>query len=650
MIGFLERIIMEVGKVVNKWRGKRNEKRAIKLLGCIIIYSVIILAIIPVYESLIPEIVKMEGVLYSGEGVSKPEHGIIFWGNNFSDVDLVYIDGRKNDDCRIISNEKNKVVLDIPQELYAERESFTIQVAKRIGGIYLCRSKKYEVQVSEPTEDRPEITKLSKDVIYRFSEPLEIIATVEDLGDEIEIYVEGTKIENTVSSNGNAVVVSVVPAMYSGKDYIEIVPATDLGGGQKLYGSAVELKIEDQGANWLQYEHSERFAKENVLIMQGAGEWQGHTGTNCTEAFLNYYDKGCRAFEVDLFVTDDGVVAGHNSRNTNHLLPKYEEICNAYEEQTPLTWEDMLRYLAEDPELYFVTETKYENETAAAYLFGKMVEEARGQGLESALDRIVVQFRTPQMYQKLMDIYPFQSVMYMLPQLTENREEVLNFIENSNVRMVALQGEGDWDRDVFRQELIQRGCYVYAYTVNDTLQAADYMARGCRGVYTDRITVEQLPEIEENISGEKERNRQFLLEYLGEIRDPDYLVLMSVQDEARGENLDDDIAQALTQLGVSEDYRYAFGQSYLGIMSGGKTIYEAFSEEALEYVYMEEDNYFRLKSAGSGVQEIAGITVNGDGREVYERGLHITVFHRKLGVVLDRIVFDLYGELWYINY
>ena len=656
MTEFSEGIIMGTGRIKELW-SKLKKKRLSMLLGCAVIYSAVIFVILPVYESLIPEIIKMEGKLYAGERISEPAYGVIFWGNNFSGVDTVYINGTENTACQIIDSSSHRIVVDIPRDVYYGKEAFDIQVAKRIGGVYVCKAKKYTINVSENTQKVPEIIELSSDVIYREQEPRSLTVTLGNM-EESEIYVNGTRTASVAYPDNN-VEISITSDMYQGRESIEIMPVTDIGGGQKLYGDAVVLKVED--VETVKYEHSCELAEKNTIILQAAGMWQGNKGTKCMEAFLEYYGKGSRAFEVDIAVTSDGVLAGYSDwleqnhgevlleeYQKNNLPKSFEELCDIYEGQTPLRWEDMLGCLIMDPELYFVVDVKYDNEEAIEYIFGRMVEEARAQGAEAALERVAIQFGSPDMYDKVMEVYPFSTVIYALPQSAENMEEVLEFIENSNVRMITLQQGSAWDQNAFLQELLQDDCYVYIHTVNRILKVAEYMERGYSGVYSDSITAEQLTDAE-RIAEEQEENKQFLINYLQEIKNEDYLVLMSVQDEATA-MVDDDIARALEELGVSKDYRFAYHQSYLGIMSGGNMIYEAFSDELLEYEHVEGKNVFQMKSAGGRVEAVSEITVNGEKNDIYERGLHITVFNKKLGIVQDRIVFDLYRDLGHMNY
>lgn len=685
---------MEISKIFKRFFAFVKKYRFVILMGFLVIYCMVVFWIIPMKESLTPHISQMEGKLYVGEGVTPPEYGINFWGENLDNVDAVYLDGVKCEVCEIPSAESTRVVLRIPEKLYEKKEAFSIQLSKRYGGIFLFKGNAFQVQVSAYTDGRPEISGVSRDTIYGGKGIQKVILNVKNCERGAVLYINEENMGKVNILDNDIVELYISPDMYRDSDSIRMMLGSDLGGGQAVYSNIAEIAIETM--DYSQVECSYSMAEENRLIMHAAGMWDGYTYTNCLEAFQENYEKGCRAFEVGLAVTSDDVIVGRHDWSTvmyqsslvaedelrlegykrNNLPKTYEELCHMYEGRTPLTWTALLDYLASDEGLYIITDTKYGNEAAVKYVFGKMVEEARQQNREDVLDRVVVQIYNQDMYKDILDIYPFPSVIYTLYASPDSREEILELVNHSNLRIIALPRDSIWDDDAFFRELIEKGCYIYVHTINDLDQAAKYIARGCRGVYTDKITPEHFPDLEEKVAAEKERRakeeavvpegtdsagltgeelefrKRYLIHYLEEIKNEDYLVLMCVQDEATA-GVDDDIAEALTELGVSERFRDAYRQSYVGILSGGNAIYEAFSEELLEYTYVEGETVFQLKSAGNGVEAIAGIAVDGnDGNkeQALHRGLHITVYNKKLGIVQDRIVFDLYEGLGHTGY
>lgn len=120
---------METG--LNKWK---NRKRAVVFIFCIFLYGIVAVVILPIKEDLTPCIAAIDGKIYSGEGVSEIQNGIAFTGSNLDAIDMIYINGKRNDQCSIIDSSPQRVIIDIPKEIYQSEDSFWIQAVKIIGG------------------------------------------------------------------------------------------------------------------------------------------------------------------------------------------------------------------------------------------------------------------------------------------------------------------------------------------------------------------------------------------------------------------------------------------------------------------------------------------------------------------------------------
>ena len=282
--------------------------------------------------------------------------------------------------------------------------------------------------------------------------------------------------DTILSHDDNTIIVDITPDMYESNDVIKLMPVVELNENQTLHGNTFEIKVED--SEYKKYDHTYGLAENNRLIMHAGGAWEGYTYTNCLEAFQSNYEKGCMAFKLDLMLTSDDVIVGRHDWTTvlfnqslvaedelsisayqrNNLPKTYKELCDMYEGRTPLTWMNILDYLLSDESLYIVTDTKYYNDEAVDYLFSKMVDEAKKHHAEKALGRVVVQVYNQDMYQKVMDVYPFKEIIYSLYQSADSNEEVLDFIDNSNVKIITLAKNSFRDNDTFFQDLIDRGC------------------------------------------------------------------------------------------------------------------------------------------------------------------------------------------------
>ena len=664
---------------------ERIKKNKVKvLIVCFLIYCFIIFYIMPVNESLTPVINSMQGKIYPHMMLEETQ-GIVFWGKNMRNIDKAYIDGKEHETCKILNNSDDMVTVYIPKEVYNAVDSFDIQFSSN-EGIYKYKSGKFTVDIAKDENVKPQILNVSKNEIYTTQGKQKILVTAKDMTENSKLFINDNEVaEAMYDYNDDKVIFYVTPEMYAGKTELSLSVCNYVDGMKVAQSDVVKILVND--VDLKSYEHNYEFAQNNRLITHAAGIWKGETYTNCQEAFEENYQKGCRMFEIDLMLTRDGVIIGRHDWNAgsygyqganlviekhqiNNLPKSYQEVCEMYSDRTPLTWEKIIEYMMEDESLYIVTDSKNYNDESVEAIFTKIIEITKSKNCEEILDRVVVQVYSQDMYKKVMSIYPFKSVIYTLYQSLDSNQQVLDFIDNSNVRVITLPASSSRDDEAFFQELNNRGCYIYVHTINDMSKAAEYLARGCYGIYTDNIINEQLAEVMEMANDLKvkmeeqkaqqeqaaqqaeadkeqenttEYNKKFLLNFLEEINDDDYLILLSVVDEATN-SVDDDIAQALEKLGVSPQYRDAFLSGYVGIMSEGQPIYEEFSKELLEYTFIdtETENLYYLRSAGSGVEGGSSICINGvEYLNNYTRGLHMVIYDKKQGIVVESIGFDL---------
>ena len=78
---------------------------------------------------------------------------------------------------------------------------------------------------------------------------------------------------------------------------IEICLLAWLLTGSVRYEAKKEIPVNTPEFDWENYN----------IITHALGGLDGLTYLNSRESFINYYDKGCRLFEVDLTQTSDGV-------------------------------------------------------------------------------------------------------------------------------------------------------------------------------------------------------------------------------------------------------------------------------------------------------------------------------------------------------
>lgn len=230
------------------------------------------------------------------------------------------------------------------------------------------------------------------------------------------------------------------------------------------------------------------------FIAHALGGIDGFSYTNSHEAFISNYRKGSRLFEVDLLLTSDGNLAARHDWSDNLQKPADEaegplslsQFVNSpvYGKFRPLSLDDLLQLMRRYTDIYLITDTKETDPAKVKEQFEYLV----AQSLEadpSLLKRIVPEIYNEEMYQIVMDIYPFPHKIYSLYQNTDSAEDVLAFIYDKDFSAVAMPIV----RAVRNAELISRlnekGINIYVHTVNSGWLMNLLHNRGVYGFYTD---------------------------------------------------------------------------------------------------------------------------------------------------------------------
>lgn len=211
-------------------------------------------------------------------------------------------------------------------------------------------------------------------------------------------------------------------------------------------------------------------------IAHAFGGILGDTYTNSYEAFLLNYQLGHRIFEVDFFIADDGrTIIAHDNEHWQANTGKYHT----------LDLDLLFKILQEYPDIYIVTDTKFSDEESVRKQFTAFVETAKTIDI-TLLDRFIPQIYIPEMFDWVMDIYPWKSVIYTLyanPNWTP--ENVLDFAEKSGVRYITLFYTAASDEALELWE--SAGLLIGVHTINDLETTEEALSRGVQNIYTDYL-------------------------------------------------------------------------------------------------------------------------------------------------------------------
>lgn len=254
--------------------------------------------------------------------------------------------------------------------------------------------------------------------------------------------------------------------------------------------------------------YTPEFNWENYSIITHAlGSLDGLTYLNSRESFINFYDKGCRLFEVDLTKTSDGVwVCRHNWKEPlgqwdgeERKVLSSEEFLNTpiYGKYTPMTFEDLLKLLKEYPDAFVMVDSKQysvRNYQRTLEDYAQYREIAINAGIEETLGQIIPEIYNSAMFSGTAQLYKFPSYIYSLWQeySVEELNDIADFCQTSHIGAVTIYCDY-WSEEI-QKIFDEREILVYIYTVNDKEEAVNYRQNGAAGVCTDILLAENLKE------------------------------------------------------------------------------------------------------------------------------------------------------------
>ncbi len=266
-------------------------------------------------------------------------------------------------------------------------------------------------------------------------------------------------------------------------------PFTDIhiASGQQLSdGSQRESIYIDNYKRPFQYAWT-----ENEYICHAMGGIDGQTHTNSLEAFEENYQKGHRVFEVDLQLTaDNALVAVHDqplNKDGKPMTKKQFMAQKIQDRYTPLSFEDIVQLMVEYPDIYLVTDTKLIDTVGIEKQFTVLLETAKEIDAD-VLTRIIPQIYHEEMYDTIMSLYDWNSMIYTLYALNDFSEKgVADFAYQKGIQVITTHAGRA--QPLFFRELFARGILVYMHTYNSLTEISAELegvkSLGISGVYTD---------------------------------------------------------------------------------------------------------------------------------------------------------------------
>lgn len=225
------------------------------------------------------------------------------------------------------------------------------------------------------------------------------------------------------------------------------------------------------------------------LIYHAGGGIDGLTYTNSREALENTLALGNRFVEMDfLFTSDRQLVCAHDWHDISdsRLAMTAEEFRNLkiYGKYTSLTAAELIAFMQDYEDLYIVIDTKEED------MVSVVLELVRLAGEEPTLcHRFIIQLYDSGIRQQLQERYDFNDFNFLFTAYkfgTENPAQIMKLCYQENVPVITVE-YGKWNEATI-QKFKDKGFVILEHTVNRPDEAAEALARGVDGLYTDFLS------------------------------------------------------------------------------------------------------------------------------------------------------------------
>lgn len=228
--------------------------------------------------------------------------------------------------------------------------------------------------------------------------------------------------------------------------------------------------------------------------------------TNSLEAIEESYEFGFRTFEIDLELTSDGKLAAVHDWN-NYGLKNGEPMSSedwlaagaagkgeSEAHYTSLLFEDVLDIMEKYPDIVVVTDTKYSDERASRMftIICDMVEQKD----PSLFDRMVPQIYTNEMYDVIMELYPWKSIIYTTYNNELTADEIIDFCASkSNIHIITSNSRDKRFGEKQTQKIHENGMLVYKHTIDNLHTMAKLAVKDVDGYYTNLISPEEIERV-----------------------------------------------------------------------------------------------------------------------------------------------------------
>ncbi len=245
------------------------------------------------------------------------------------------------------------------------------------------------------------------------------------------------------------------------------------------------------------FEHSAQAWYLNTrLIYHACGGIDGLAYTNSREALEQTLADGNRFVEVDFSFTSDGeLVCTHDWENSwgfEGQLPAREfATAKIFGKYTTLSAADIVRYMADYPDLYIVTDTK-EGTKDKEFLGVIQALADLSAPYPGVTERFIIQLYTGGVKAQVKEIYPFddENFLFTVYKFGSDPNLILDVCYKDDISVLTVP-TGAFSAETLAF-FVSKNIVVFEHTVNRPDLAAAELKKGAHGLYTDFLAAADL--------------------------------------------------------------------------------------------------------------------------------------------------------------
>ena len=248
------------------------------------------------------------------------------------------------------------------------------------------------------------------------------------------------------------------------------------------------------------------WTKEKLIAHAGGGFRDSEGGyfsyyTNSYEAMVQNYNLGNRIFEFDFaLTTDNRLAAVHDWDDFANMdgqpvsSLEWEKMYAIAKPETEGTYtsiflEDILDQMVVNQDMYLITDVKYENMTADEIKNEfTLIYNAALDRDPLLINRIVPQIYSMEMYDWIMEIYNFPSIIFTCYKTDASAEEIISFCAGkSNIHVITAKYEDSRFGEDAIEAIHQADLLIYNYTISTNTKMYDCFSRSIDGIYSNNM-------------------------------------------------------------------------------------------------------------------------------------------------------------------